>query len=81
MARLLGLLLLVGLGWLIVRQLLGARRPSRDTSATPRFEKTVRCSRCGVHLPLALSTRDANGAPICNDSDCDKRAFRNDPDH
>ncbi|MBS64679.1 MAG: hypothetical protein CMN27_17245 [Salinisphaera sp.] len=70
MARLLGLLLLIGLGWLVVRQLLGPRRASQHESKPPRFEKTVRCSRCGVHLPLALADEDANGAPICNDANC-----------
>jgi hypothetical protein len=71
-ARLLGLLLLLGLGWLIVRQLVRLP-PRRQESSPPRFEKTVQCARCGVHLPLSLAQRDHEDRPICGDPNCDQR--------
>ncbi|MAS11060.1 hypothetical protein J7355_10330 [Endozoicomonas sp. G2_2] len=79
MARLLGLLLLLGLGWLIVRQLLGATRAGQDRTRNentpPRFEKTVRCARCGVHMPLALAHETDDGH-VCGEPDCSARADR-----
>ncbi|MES1932044.1 hypothetical protein T35B1_05518 [Salinisphaera shabanensis T35B1] len=84
MARLLGLLLLLGLGWLIVRQLLGtsaSRRPrARSDDAPPQFEKTVRCTRCGVHMPLSLAQETRDGL-VCGDTDCSARADRTSRDH
>jgi len=71
MAKLLGLLVLVGLGWLVVKRLLGPT-PIRREPPQPRFEKTVRCTRCGVHLPLALAREEGN-AHVCNDPGCNQR--------
>lgn len=73
MARLLGLLLLIGLGWLVIRQLSGRGR-IRTHRAPPaqRFEKTVRCAECGVHLPLSIARRDGERY-VCTDSDCQDR--------
>jgi len=72
-ARLLGLLLLVGLGWLIVRQLLGRSTRRRDPPPPARFEKTLQCERCGVHLPLSLVSRDRDNRVVCNEPDCINR--------
>lgn len=72
MARLLGLLLLFGIGWLIVRQLLAPSSRRRDVPPA-RFEKTVQCERCGVHLPLSLAQRDADDRTVCGEPDCDDR--------
>lgn len=77
MARLLGLLLLLGLGWLIVKQLLGSSARKRDRvredDNNPRFEKTVRCARCGVHMPLSLAHRSDDGH-VCGEPDCSERS-------
>jgi|GEM_PF-1174577 len=84
MGRILGLLLLLGVGWLIVRQLLGTTSPKRDRPrrSPPRFEKTVRCARCGVHLPLALARLEGNDY-VCTDTDCEHRGdtVTPSPDH
>ena len=71
MAKLLGLLVLLGLGWLVVKRLMGPPPVPRDPPQ-PRFEKTVRCARCGVHLPATLA-RPTDDGHICNDSDCARR--------
>ncbi|WP_353249883.1 hypothetical protein [Salinisphaera sp. T31B1] len=71
MAKLLGLLVLLGLGWLVVKRLLGPA-PVRRDPPQPRFEKTVRCARCGVHLPPAL-TRSSEVGPVCADDECQAR--------
>ncbi|MFC3102465.1 hypothetical protein [Salinisphaera aquimarina] len=80
MARLLGLLFLLGLGWLVVKRLLGPEPVARD-KPQPRFEKTVRCARCGVHLPMSLARPDHQGH-VCADPDCSgRRGHDTEPDH
>ena len=72
MARVLGVLLLIGLAWLVFKRTLG-RANRRDQSIRdaqpPRFEKTVRCARCGAYTPLALVRFDAQHNPICKTHD------------
>lgn len=68
MAKLLGLLVLLGLGWLVVKRLLGPPPVPRDPPQ-PRFEKTVRCARCGVHVPAALA-RPADNGHVCKEPGC-----------
>lgn len=70
MTRLIGLLLVIGLGWLIVKRALGATRPAPRRPPPPRFEKTVRCARCGVVLPLSLARRQGEDY-VCGGSGCD----------
>lgn len=78
MARLLGILLLLGLGWLLLRPLFAARKRTHHASAQ-RFEKTVRCERCGVHLPMSLA-RIEDGRHVCADPECrSKRAPDREP--
>ncbi|ROO27249.1 hypothetical protein SAOR_08770 [Salinisphaera orenii MK-B5] len=74
MARLLGLLLIIGIAWLAFRQLAGgARTRMHRREAPPEFERTVRCERCGVHLPLSLAERDGDDY-VCSEHACRSRS-------
>lgn len=84
MIRLLGLLLLIGLGWLVLQRVFGARRPRQDrpepphSDEPPRFDKTVRCARCGVHLPLALARAEGDGH-VCAEPGCEMQRRDKEP--
>lgn len=73
MSRLLGLLLIIGIAWLAFRQLTGGSRARVRRREANAFERTVRCERCGVHLPLSLADRDGNDY-VCSDRACRPRS-------
>jgi hypothetical protein len=54
MGRLIQLLLfaaLIWIAWRLVRKALAP--PAADAGATPPFEPTARCAKCGTHVPRA----------------------------
>jgi formylmethanofuran dehydrogenase subunit E len=75
MARLLGILLLVGLVWLGLRWLFNRVAVARRAAEVPRFEKTVRCARCGAHMPLALARAEGD-VYVCRAHESDSHESR-----
>ena len=47
-----------------------ARRKEAATEAKVAGTATVRCSRCGVFLPLAEARQSDGGKYVCADSSC-----------
>jgi hypothetical protein len=47
-----------------------SRRKEAETEAKVAGTATVRCSRCGVFLPVADARQSSTGTYICADSNC-----------
>lgn len=64
MGRTIVVILLIGLAFWAIRTITRKARIDRQRKAEPRFEKTVRCARCGVHVSVRLAL-ERNGEYYC----------------
>jgi len=73
MARLLFILIAIGVVVAVIKRVAGLHRQrsvDRTTERHPRFEKTEKCARCGSYLPASL-TRESAAGQICRDGCAD----------
>ena len=64
MLRLLLMTLAVGIAFVLIRDAMRRRRTRNTTLGAP--VATVRCARCGIHLPAQHAFQHADGRQFCS---------------
>ncbi len=76
MARILLLIVLIGLIYWVVKQVIASAnaKPQNNSDTNPDeklSEKIVQCSRCGLHVPETESHIN-NQQVVCNNAECNQ---------
>lgn len=67
MKYLIVILVVVAVGWLLLRGRTSDRRVRRGASSGANLQAMVQCAHCGVHLPRADAVEDRLGA-FCSEA-------------